>query len=76
MYTKLCDIANESFAVDEKIIETTLVKKIIRSLPDRFSSKVIAIEEAKDLDSMKVKDLMDSFRTFEMTFKQRKRRKI
>ena len=38
-YTKLCDIANESFALDEKISETTLVRKIMRSLPDRFSSR-------------------------------------
>ena len=53
-YTKLCDITNESFALGEKIPETTLVRKIMRSLPDRFSSKVIDIEEAKDLDSMKV----------------------
>ena len=44
-YTKLCDIANGSFVVGEKISETTLVRKFVRSLPDRFSSKVIAIEE-------------------------------
>ena len=50
-YTKLCDIANESFTLSEKIPETKLVRKIMRSLPDRFCSKVIAIEEAKDLDS-------------------------
>ena len=68
-YTKLCDIANESFVLGEKIPETTLVRKIMRSLPDRFSSKVIAIEEAKDLDSMKVDDLMGSLRAFEMHLK-------
>ena len=53
-YTKLSDIANKSFALGEKIPETTLVRKIMRSLPDRFSSKVITIEETKDLDSTKV----------------------
>ena len=41
----------------------------MRSLPDRFSYKVIAIEEAKDLDSMKVEDLMSSLRAFVMTLK-------
>ena len=55
-YIKLCDIPNESFALGEKIPETTLARKIMRSLPERFSSKVIVIEEAKDLDSMKVKE--------------------
>ena len=68
-YTKLCDIANESFVLGEKIPETTLVRKIMRSLPDRFSSKVIAIEEANDLDSMKADDLIGSFHAFEMTLK-------
>ena len=74
-YTKLCDLSNEYFALGEKILETTLVRKIMRSLPDRFSSKVSAIEEAKDLDSMKVEDLMGSLHTFEITLKQRKREK-
>ena len=60
----------------EKIPKSTLIWKIMRSpLPDRFSSKVIAIKEAKDLDSMKVKDLMRSLRAFEMTLKHRKREK-
>ena len=74
-YTKLCDIANESFTLSEKISKTTLVRKIMRSLPDRFSSKVIAIEEAKDLDSMKVEDLIGSLHAFKMFLKQRKREK-
>ena len=69
-YIKLCNIANKSFALGEKIYETTLVRKIMRSLLDRFSSKVNAIEEAKDLDSTKVEDLMGSFYAFEMTLKQ------
>ena len=69
-YTKFCDIANKSFVLDEKIPETTLVRKIMRSLLDRFSSKVIAIKEAKDLDSMKVDNLMGSLRSFEITLKK------
>ena len=75
-HTKLCDIANESFSLSEKIPETILVRKIVRSLPDRFSSKVITIEEATDLDSMKVEDLMGSLRAFEMTLTQIKREKF
>ena len=66
---------NPSNHLKTQIPETTLVRKIVRYLPDRFSSKVIAIEESKDLDSMKVEDLMDSLRAFEMTLKQRKKKK-
>ena len=65
-YTKLCDSANESIALSKKISKTTLVRKIARSFPDRFSSKVIAIEEAKNLNFMKIKDLMGSLHAFEM----------
>ena len=74
-YTKLCYIANELFVLGEKIPETILVRTIMRSLPDRLSSKVIVIEEAKDLNSMKVKDLMGSFCAFQMTLKKRKKEK-
>ena len=50
--------------------------KIVRSLPDRFSSKVIAIKEAKDLDSMKVEDLMGSLRAFEMTLSKERKKNL
>ena len=68
-------LLNESSALGENISETTLVRKIVRSFPDRFSSKVIDIEEAKDLHSIKVEDLIGSLRAFEMNLKQRKKEK-
>ena len=68
-YTKCCNIANESLPLGEKILETKLVRKIVRSLPGRFNSKVIAVEKAMDLDSMKVEDLMGSLHAFKMTLK-------
>ena len=73
-YTKLCDIAYELFGLSEKISKTILVRNIVRSLPDRFNPKVIAIE-AKDLDFMKVEDLLGSPRAFEMNLKQREKEK-
>ena len=63
------------FALSEKISKTIIARNIVRSLPDRFGPKVIAIEEAKDLNFMKVEDLLGSLRAFEMTFKQRKKEK-
>ena len=35
-YAELCDIANESFALGEKILESKIVWKIVRFLPNRF----------------------------------------
>lgn len=37
---QLLDIANELFALGEKILEEKLVRKVPRSLPKRFDIKV------------------------------------
>lgn len=51
----LLDIANESFALDEKILEKKLVRKFLRSLSKRFDMKVTTIEEAHDIRTTSVK---------------------
>src|ERR1044072_3536068 len=62
------DIANTSFALGEQISEEKLVRKILRSLPKRFAMKVTAIEEAQDIGSMQVDELIGSLQTFELSF--------
>ena len=69
----MCDIANESFALGEKIPEAKLVSKTLRSLPQRFAYKVTAIEEAKNIETMRLDELMGSLRTFEMNLSQNKK---
>ena len=64
--SKLCDIANEAFALGEKYSDIKLVRKTLRSLPERFAYKVIAIEKARDLNTMSLKKLMGSLQTFEL----------
>ena len=39
-YAKLFDIVNSSFNLEEKIPDNRVVKKVLRSLPDRFIPKV------------------------------------
>ena len=70
--SKLCDIANEAFTLGEKYSEEKLVRKTLRSLPKRFAYKVTAIEEAKDVQNMKLDELMGSLRTFEMNLEEEK----
>ena len=57
---KLCDIANEAFALGEKYSDMKLVRKTLRSLPERFAYKVAAIEEARDVQNMRLDELMGS----------------
>lgn len=67
----LHDISNTSFALGEKISEEKLARKILRSLPKRYDMKVIAIEEARDLSSIKFDELIYYVQTFEMSIIER-----
>ena len=49
-YAKLKDIVNSTFNLGEFIAESKIVRKILRSLPERFHAKIVAIEEVKDID--------------------------
>ena len=51
------------------------MKKILKSFLDRFQAKVTAIEENKEVDTNKVKELIGSLQTFKTTLKQRKKEK-
>ena len=73
--SKLCDIANEAFVLGEKYSDTKLVRKTLRSLPKRFAYKVTAIEEARDVSTMKLDKLIGSLQTFELNLKQNKKDK-
>ena len=49
-YAKLKDIVNLVFNLEETIHEPKIVRKLFRSLPERFHAKITAIEESKDVD--------------------------
>jgi RNA-binding protein YhbY len=47
-------------SLGKKVFDTKLIKKILRSLPERFMIKVTSTEESKDLDSTKIEELVGS----------------
>ena len=49
-YGKLKNIVNLAFNLGETIPEPKVVRKVLRSLPERFHAKITAIEESKDID--------------------------
>ncbi|XP_042973013.1 uncharacterized protein LOC122304816 [Carya illinoinensis] len=69
-YDKLNDIVNSKFNLGEKVDELRTMRKILRSLPERFRLKVTAIEENKDLDTIKVEELVGSLQTYESSLPQ------
>jgi len=47
--------------IREKIEDSIIVKKILRSLPQRFDSKVSTIKETKDLNTFSMDQMHGSF---------------
>ena len=57
-YAKLKDIVNSAFNLGETIPEPKVVRKVLRSLPERFHAKITAIEELKDIDKIPLTELV------------------
>ena len=59
----------------EKIEDSKIVRKIRRSLPESFHAKVTGIEESKDLDDIKVQELIGSLHTYELSLPNQRKSK-
>ena len=65
-YAKLKDIVNSAFNVGEFIAESKIVRKILRSLPERFHNRITVIEEVKDINQIPLIELVGNLQTYEM----------
>ena len=65
-YAKLKDIVNSAFNRGDHIPEPTIVKNVLRSLPDRFHTKITAIKESKDIDTILLTELINNLQTYEL----------
>ena len=65
-YGKLNEIVIAKLNLREKIKDAKVMRKILRSLQESFRAKVIAIEESKDLDEIKIQELLGSLQTYEL----------
>ena len=66
-YSELSDIVNSSFNLREPILNYKVIKEIFKSLLQIFRPKVAVIEESKDIDSVRVDELVGSIQTYEMS---------
>ena len=66
MITRFTDIVNGIEALRKIYKEFEKVMKILRSLPSKWHTKVIAIQEAKDLTKLPLKELIGSLMTYEI----------
>ena len=65
-YAKLQDIVNSAFNLGETIPEPKIVRNVHRSLPERFYTKIMAIEESKDIDKIPLTKLVSNLQTYEL----------
>jgi len=66
-YSKMSDLRNSMVSLGKPISDVKLIRKILRSLPERFRIKVTTIEESKDLEEMKIEELVGSLQTYELS---------
>ena len=65
-YAKLKDIVSLPFNLGETISEPKIVKKVLKSLLERFHAKITAIEESKDIDKIPLTELVGNLQTYEL----------
>ena len=65
-YAKLKDIMNSAFNLGETIPEPKIVRKVLRSLPERFHAKITTTEESKNIDKIPLTKLVGNLQTYEL----------
>jgi len=74
-YTKISDLRNSMVSLGNSVSDVKLIRKIQRSLLGYFRIKVTTIEESKDLEEMKIKELVGSLQTYEYSLPPFKKEK-
>ncbi|CAL2265746.1 unnamed protein product [Prunus armeniaca] len=74
---KVCDyfsrvmfVANKMRVHGERMVDVTIVEKILRSLTDKFNYIVCSIEESKDIDKLSIDELQSSLIVHEQKFQK------
>jgi len=69
---RVSEIVNAIWGLGEKIEDSIIVKKVLHSLPNKYNSKVFAIEEAKDMNTFSMDELHRSLIAYEMRIAKEK----
>ena len=74
-YGKLNEVVIGKFNLGEKTEDLKIVRKILRSLLESFCAKVTTNEESKNLDDIKVQELVGSLQTYELSLPSQRKSK-
>jgi len=64
----MSNLRNSMVSLGKLVSDVKLIRIILRSLPESFRIKVTTIEESKDLEEMKIEELVGSLQTYELSF--------
>ena len=64
-YAKLKNIVNSTFNLGETISKPKIVRKVLRSLLERFHTKTTAIKKLKDIEKIPLTELVGNLQTYE-----------
>jgi len=70
MYSRFQTLVSALQILKKSYVASDHVSKILRSLPGRWRPKVTAIEEAKDLNTLSVEDLISSLKVHEISLNE------
>ena len=74
-YGKLNEVVIGKFNLGKKMKDSKIVRKILRSLLESFRAKITVIEESKDLNDIKVQELIGSLQTYELSLPSQRKSK-
>nr|GEW42667.1 zinc finger, CCHC-type [Tanacetum cinerariifolium] len=74
--TRLMDIINKAASVGLAYEDSTLVRKLLNVVPDRFLQIVASIEQYSDLDEMSLDEAIRRLKTFEERLRYKNERPV
>ncbi|GKA46951.1 zinc finger, CCHC-type containing protein [Tanacetum coccineum] len=74
--TRLTGIINKAASVGLAYEDSTLVRKLLNAVPDRFLQIVASIEQYSDLDTMSLDEAIGRLKTFEERLKYKNERPV
>ena len=69
--SKLINCMSQMKACGEAMIDQQIVEKIMRTLSSRFDFIMVAIQESKDVKTLKIEELQSSLKALELMVSER-----
>ncbi|XP_017434449.1 uncharacterized protein LOC108341264 [Vigna angularis] len=70
-FNKILSISNQMKSCGDTVTDLMVIEKIMRSLPSTFDHILVAIEESRDLENLKIEELQSSLEAYEMRMRER-----